>query len=106
MPHFLYRIQPTRLAMLSEGPTPQEAATVDAHFGYLQRLVAEGTVVLAGRTLLTDERTFGVVLLVAATEAEAQAVVRADPAVAHGVMRAELFPFRVALWATTTPDTP
>mgnify|MGYP003467312320 CR=1 FL=1 len=35
--------------------------------------------------------------------ADAAQVVRDDPAVRHGVMRAELFPYRVALWAPAGP---
>jgi uncharacterized protein YciI len=48
---FLYKIQPTRLEMLTEGPTAEEAAIVSQHFAYLKGLTEEGSVVLAGRTL-------------------------------------------------------
>jgi uncharacterized protein YciI len=99
MQQFLYRIQPVRLGMLTEGPTDREAAIVGDHFRYLQRLVAEGTVLMAGRTLNADDRTFGIVVFVAASEARASEIVSGDPAVMHGVMRAELFPYRVALWS-------
>jgi uncharacterized protein len=104
MPHFLYRIQPTRATMLAEGPTPQEAAIVKEHFDYLQGLVAEGRVFMAGRTLNTDERCFGIVVLAAASEVEAAALMRDDPAVRHGVMNAELFPYRIAVWSALAPS--
>jgi hypothetical protein len=58
--HYLYRIQPTRLEMLTHGPTAEEAEIGTQHFAYLQRLTEEGGV-LAGRTLNTDERSFGAV---------------------------------------------
>jgi uncharacterized protein YciI len=103
MPHFLYRIQPTRLAMLTEGPTEREAQIVGAHFSYLEKLVAEGTVIMAGRTLNADERTFGIVVFLAESEAQAKELVRNDPAVENGVMRAELFPYLVALWSKFGP---
>jgi len=63
MPEYLYTIQPTRVAMLVEGPTPEEAAIVSQHFDYLSALVQSAVVVLAGRTLTTDERSFGIVIL-------------------------------------------
>jgi uncharacterized protein YciI len=58
---------------------------------------------MAGRTLTADEHTFGIAILFAATPAEAEAIMRNDPAVKHGVMRAELFPYRVALWSKDGP---
>lgn len=103
MQQFLYRIQPTRLEMLTEGPTDREAAIIGDHFKYLQQLVTEGVVLMAGRTLNADERTFGIVVLRAASEAQASEIVSGDPAVKHGVMLAELFPYRVALWSNKSP---
>ena len=100
---FLYVIRPTRPAMLVEGPDARETAVVDAHFAYLRRLVAEGVVLMAGRTIDTGERTFGLVVLQADSEDEARARMRDDPAVAQGVMQAELYPYRVALWSATGP---
>ncbi len=94
---YLYRIQPTRPTMLTEGPTPEESATVGAHFAYLQDLAANGVVILAGRTLNTDESSFGVVIFNADSDEQAQAIVQEDPAVRGGVMQATLFPYRVAL---------
>ena len=37
---YLYRIQPTRPEMLSEGLTPEEESVVGEHFTYLQELTA------------------------------------------------------------------
>jgi uncharacterized protein YciI len=99
MQQYLYRIQPARLGMLTDGPTERESEIVGEHFEYLQRLTAEGTVLMAGRTLNDDERTFGIVVFVAESEPAAAELVHNDPAVKHGVMRAELFPYRIALWS-------
>lgn len=96
LPQFLYRIQPTRPGMLLEA-TPEEAAIIGEHFAYLQRLMAEGALILAGRTTNTDPSSFGVVIFQAADEAAARAIMQGDPAVQQGVMRAELYPYRVAL---------
>lgn len=97
METWLYRIQPVRDSMLSEGPTEPEAALVGQHFNYLQDLHRRGVVSLAGRTTVTHCASFGLVVFQAPDEATALALMRADPAVAGGVFRAELFPFRVAL---------
>ncbi len=97
--HYLYRIQPTRLEMLTHGPTTEEAEIVAQHFSYLQQLTEQGVVVLAGRTLNTDERSFGVVIFRADSEEAARKVMEQDPAVYRQVMRAELYPYRIALMA-------
>ncbi len=102
VPQYLYRIQPTRPGMLAEGPTARETAIVQEHFEYLQRLVAAGSVYMAGRTLVTDGRAFGIVVFEAASDADARLLMQQDPAVREGVMQAELFPYRVALWSRRT----
>lgn len=104
MPQFIYRLQPTRPAMLAEGPTEREARIVDEHFDYLKQLTAAGQVFLAGRTLTVDEGAFGIVVFEAESEAAARELVSADPAVRQGVMRAQHWPFRVALWSAKAPQ--
>lgn len=96
MPEYLYRLQLTRPTMLADGPTPEERAAVGAHAAYLERLAGAGVVLLFGRTQTADAGTFGIVLLRTPTEAAARVVMVEDPAVVAGVMRAELFPFRIA----------
>lgn len=97
-PLFVYRITPTRPAMLSDGPTAEEAEAVSRHFTYLEALTKAGTVLLAGRTTTADDRTFGIVIL-KGPEAAARRIMADDPAVVAGVMRATFHPFRVALLA-------
>jgi uncharacterized protein YciI len=94
---FMYRIQPARAEMLKSGPTKEESAIVEEHFSYLKNLTAKGVVILAGRTLTTDESTFGLVIFRAGSEEAAREIMNNDPAVKNGVMRATLFPFRVAV---------
>ena len=98
MNEYLYRIHPTRLAMLEEA-TPEESRIVGEHFTYLETLCRSGQVRMAGRTLHTDESSFGIVVFRAEDETAARRVVEQDPAVRDGVMTWELFPFRIALWA-------
>ena len=94
--HYLYKIQPTRLAMVTE-PTAEEAQIVSEHFHYLKDLTEKGVTILVGRTLNTDSSTFGNAIFKAASEAQAQAIMDNDPAVQKGVMHAELYPYRIAL---------
>jgi uncharacterized protein YciI len=100
MTQFLYRLKPVRVAMLAEGPTDLEVSIIGEHFTYLEKLVGDGVVLMAGRTLNTDGCAFGIVVFVTSSEAEARALKNGDPAVKQGLMDAELFPFTVALWSS------
>ncbi len=97
MATWLYRIRPSRAAMLTEGPTPEEQRQVGQHFAYLQDLCRQGVVHLAGRTLDSGPDSMGIVLFSAGDEAAARALMESDPAVAGGVMQATLHPYGVAL---------
>lgn len=94
---FLYKLEPTRLAMLSEGPTEEEVLALQAHVEYLERLAAEDVVLLAGRTQEETEGTFGLVIVQAASEREAREVMTSDPGVKRGVMTATLHPYQIAV---------
>jgi len=96
---YAYRIQPTRPGMLTEGPTEAETAVIERHFAYLKQAMEAGTLLMAGRTLTTDESSFGIAVFRAESPEAARRFTEADPAVREGVMRAEVFPFRVALLA-------
>jgi len=97
---FLYKIQPVRTEMLSVSLTPDEEQTISEHFSYLEGLTEAGVVLLAGRTLNTDYSSFGIVILTAGSEEEARQIMLNDPAVKQRVMRAELYPYRIALLGT------
>jgi len=96
---YLYQIRPTRVEMLSQGPDERESRLVAEHFEYLRRLTEEGVVLMAGRTLDSDARAFGIVVFTAKSHEAARELMGRDPAVAQGVMQAELFPFRMGLWS-------
>jgi uncharacterized protein YciI len=67
--------------MLSQGPKAAEAPAVGAHVSYLERLTASGVVLLAGRKLNSDARTFGMVTFAAESEIEAAEIVTVGPCV-------------------------
>jgi uncharacterized protein YciI len=93
---FLYRLMPTRVEMLTEGPDGDESAVLERHAAYVADLARQGIVRLAGRTQTTDPNTFGIVVFWASDESEAGRIMNEDPAVKGAVMSAELFPFKTA----------
>jgi uncharacterized protein YciI len=101
MPEFIYVVRPVRPAMLTEGLTEAEEHIVAQHFEYLRTLVQEGRVLIVGRTLIENDRTFGLAVFRADDLATATLLAEADPAVLHGVMRVEVYPFRVVLMSST-----
>lgn len=90
---FLYQIKPIRKNFM-ENQTQQEKNALEAHFFYLQNLLQEGKLVLAGPCL---DASFGVVILQNVDEDEAQEIMNNDPAIINEIMTGELYPFRVSL---------
>lgn len=75
--------------------TPDEEAVFARHFEHLQRLAADGVLVLAGPTL--GAVNTGINVFEAPDEDAARALMASDPAIAEGVATGELRPFRVSL---------
>lgn len=92
---FLYVLRLVPELLDESNWTEQKEAIVAEHFARLQALLAEGRLILAGRTL--DDNPQGLVILEVGSEDEARELMETDPAVAQGVMTAQLFPYRVAL---------
>ena len=92
---FIYVLKLIPSLLKEENWTAREEKIVDRHFTKLQELLAEEKLVLAGKTM--DEKTFGIVILEVESEEEALLIMKNDPAVAEGIMTAELFPYKVAL---------
>jgi uncharacterized protein YciI len=89
--YFLVAPRPT----FAEDATDFETAKMGEHFGYLQQLLANNTLILAGRT--QDEPPLGIAIFEAPDETAALDVMSHDPAIAAGVVRGELHPYAVAL---------
>jgi uncharacterized protein YciI len=96
---FLYTLRPARLAMLTDGPTPDEQALAARHWLYSQDLLTQGTLIFAGRTLQRDPTTFAFAVIRAASIDAARTVAERDPGVAGGVFAADVFPFQPMLMA-------
>jgi uncharacterized protein YciI len=73
----------------------EEQRIMGAHFERLQRLYADGTMILVGPTL--GEVNTGIAVFEAPDEEAAQRIVDEDPAVESGLMRGELRPYKISL---------
>lgn len=97
MPTYMYRIQPIRPEMLSVGHTEDEARISGEHFDYLKQLMADGILILAGRTLTTDYSSHGIAIFEARDDDHMRDITENDPAVKQKIFRAEWYPYRIAL---------
>lgn len=94
MAQWIYFLHPPR-DDFAETMTEPEAAVFAEHFAHLQRLLADGVLILAGPTL--GRVNTGVAVFEAADDAAARAVMESDPAISRGVVTGELREMRVAL---------
>ena len=96
LPTFIYLLRPKRPSLIDE-TSAEEESRLSEHSEYLQRALTEGKLILAGPCV---DGEFGVVVFRAATDEEAEEFMLSDPAIRHGLMNAELHPFRVSLMNT------
>jgi uncharacterized protein YciI len=75
--------------------TEEEERAWDAHFERLKRLLAEGTLILAGPTL--GRVNTGIAIIEAPDEETARRIMETDPTISSGLARGELMRFRVSL---------
>jgi len=94
---YIYVLKLIPHLLKEENWTEKDEEIVGRHFNKLKELTEEGTVILAGRTLNMDEKTFGIVILEVESDEVATNIMNRDPAVVEGIMTAEIFPYRVAL---------
>lgn len=94
---FLYTLKVVPRLVKAEGWTDADNKIVAQHAQRLQRLLTNGQLILAGRTLNEDEEAIGIVILEVESEAEARRLMESDPAVKAGIMQAQLFPYFIAL---------
>ena len=77
--------------------TKEDNAALERHFARFQQAAKSGQLILAGRTSEPGDKTFGIAIFEAPDEVAARKFMEEDPAVAGGLMTAELHPFAVAL---------
>jgi len=79
----------------AETMTEDEKHVWAEHFTRLERLLAEGTLILAGPTL--GRINTGIAVIEAPDEATARQIMQEDPTIASGIAKGELRGFRAAL---------
>jgi uncharacterized protein YciI len=89
--YFLHPPRPNFAATMTEG----EGAVFAEHFAHLERLLADGILVLAGPTL--GEENTGIAIFEAPDEDAARVIMESDPAIAKKVVRGELREMRISL---------
>ena len=94
MAEWIYFIHPPR-ENFAATMTDEEKEVWGVHFERLQRLLADGTLIMAGPTL--GEVNTGVAVFEAPDEESARRIVDEDPVFVAGFARSELRPFRVSL---------
>jgi uncharacterized protein YciI len=94
MAEWIYFIHPPRDDFAAT-MTDEERAVWAVHFARLERLLAEGSIVLVGPTL--GSINTGICIFEAPDEAAARRLMDDDPVLAGGFARGELRPFRVSL---------
>lgn len=100
---FAYTLHPTRLAMLTEGPTHAELVVAAEHWTYSQQLLVNDVMIFAGRTLSRSADTFAICVIRSTTEQEARAIMEGDPAVQAGMFIGKLYPYQPMLIADWPP---
>lgn len=94
MAEWIYFIHPLR-ENFAATMTDRERAVWSEHFLRLQRLLSEGTLVLAGPTL--GPINTGIAIIEATDEEAARQIMDDDPTIASGLARGELRPFKLSL---------
>jgi uncharacterized protein YciI len=94
---FIYVIKPVSRLQVEANWTEADNAVAAEHFAYLKGLLAEGRIILAGKTDGLDERTFGIVVFEAESMEAAERTMKEDPAVKAGIMTGEVFGYSIAL---------
>jgi uncharacterized protein YciI len=91
---WIYFIHPPREDFAAT-MTDAERQVWGEHWARMQRLQPEGRIILVGPTL--GPHNTGICVFEAPDEASAQTFMEEDPAIASGIGRGELRPFRVSL---------
>lgn len=98
MPHFFLRLIPPRPTFAVDMEAA-EAEAMAAHAVYLTELTEKG-IGFAFGPVFDPNGVWGLGIVEAADEAEARALTDADPIVAAGIGRYEIFPMRLSIVRT------
>ena len=99
LPQWLYHFLPgprPELATEPEAWTVEDERVAAAHFAHLEQALADGILILAGRS--QDGVGPAIVIFEAADESSAREFMESDPFVSSGLFGASLHPYRAALF--------
>ena len=85
--------------MVATGMTAAELEAFEAHGAHLERLAAEGVVLLVARAMDAAGDGFGLAIIEAPDDDAAHALAAADPFVARGVATTRVYPFHLSFLA-------
>src|SRR5438132_7134802 len=94
---FIYALRLVPRLYSDSNWTKQDNEVLERHFARFQEAAKSGELILAGRTKEPGDKTFGIAIFEASDEEAARKFMQADPAIAGGLMTAELHPFAVTL---------
>jgi uncharacterized protein YciI len=94
---FIYALRLVPRLYSDSNWTKQDNEVLERHFARFQEAAKSGQLILARRTKEPGDKTFGIAIFEASDEEAARKLMQADPAIAGGLMTAELHPFAVAL---------
>ena len=89
---FIYIIRSHRENFV-ETMTSEESAIMSEHSDYINTLLSDKILVLAGPAL---SGKFGIVIFKADNKNEAESIMLNDPAVKKNIVKAELYPFKIS----------
>ena len=92
---FILLMKATGPEFFKKTEEPEGKRLVAEHLKKLQALTAQGVCIFSGRTLVTDESGFGIIVVRAQSEAAAQEIIDNDDLVRAGLVRGTVFPFQV-----------
>ena len=101
---FLLRLEPVRKDFNLKNLTDDERRVVGLHFAHLQRLKADGKLIVAGQAFEPNRGFWGILIVSAPDSESAAALMNADPAIKEKLVPGEVIPFRRVLFLP--PDAP
>ena len=92
---FVLLMKATGPEFFAKTQDPDGKQMVEKHLKKLQALTQQGVCLFSGHTLVTNESGFGIIVVNAQSEAEAQKIIDDDDLVKAGLVRGTIFPFQV-----------
>ena len=97
--YFIYRLRLSPKYQNGKNWTNSTQETIQEHVNFLNELGNQGKLIFAGRTDLDlgNENQFGIALILAHSQKEAEEMMAKDPGVEAGIHLSEVYPFRLAI---------